>query len=69
MSSPSTPSPAFRKIRPLGVAVVGDPATQAAHRPEMFEMADMEAGHAHHGDAKRVKSNSHATFLATTKLE
>ena len=33
---------------------LGDAATQAAHRKEMLEMADMDMDHAHHGDANAV---------------
>ena len=33
---------------------LGDAAIQVAHRQEMLEMADMDMGHAHHGDANAV---------------
>ena len=33
---------------------LGDAATQAAHRKEMLEMAGMDMGQAHHGDANAV---------------
>ncbi|MDR3494498.1 MAG: plastocyanin/azurin family copper-binding protein [Ancalomicrobiaceae bacterium] len=33
---------------------LGDAATQAEHRQEMLDMADMDASHAHDGDANAV---------------
>jgi uncharacterized cupredoxin-like copper-binding protein len=40
---------------------LGDAATQAAHRKEMFEMAGMDMGDAHHADANAVLLKSGET--------
>ncbi len=40
---------------------LGDAATQAAHRKEMFAMAGMDMGQAHHGDANALYLKSGET--------